>query len=195
MLLSPQYLENVITNWRIKREWAREEGKMRGQMRHQWPWVTCKQQYKRSTFVTFANANSNRFQYGIIYSIFSCLVPGNSEFLAVPQISEFGETAKFFFVPPAKLWTRFTPLTQRYRFYTGLLLSRPAWSIDKSLTVTYYWLFVNDWGPLSFQRNVGLGPAVLQTQTKWWIQMGDDRGDSYPYSYYPRNVTDETWGV
>jgi len=26
----------------------------------------------RPTFVTFANANSNRFQYGIIYSIFSC---------------------------------------------------------------------------------------------------------------------------
>ena len=38
----------------------------------------------RPTFVTFANANSNRFQYGIIYSIFSCLVPRNSEFLAVP---------------------------------------------------------------------------------------------------------------
>jgi len=26
-LLSPQYLENVITNWRIKREWARKKGK------------------------------------------------------------------------------------------------------------------------------------------------------------------------
>jgi len=25
----------------------------------------------RRTFVTFANANSNRFQYGIIYSIFT----------------------------------------------------------------------------------------------------------------------------
>jgi len=43
-------------------------------------------QYYMPTFVTFANANSNRFQYFIIYSIglFSCLVPANSEFLAVP---------------------------------------------------------------------------------------------------------------
>jgi len=47
----PQYLENVITNWRIKREWAREQGKMRGQMRHQWPWLTCKQQYKSISMV------------------------------------------------------------------------------------------------------------------------------------------------
>jgi len=46
-LLSPQILENVITNWCIKREWAREKEKMRGQMRHQWPWLTCKQQYNR----------------------------------------------------------------------------------------------------------------------------------------------------
>jgi len=59
----------------------------------------------RPTFVTFANANSNSFQYGIIYSIFSCLVPRNSEFLAVPppKFLNLG-TAKFFFVPP-KLWT------------------------------------------------------------------------------------------
>jgi len=37
------------------------------------PVTVCKQQYNRLSFVTFANANSrpNRFQYGIIYSIFS----------------------------------------------------------------------------------------------------------------------------
>jgi len=46
------------------------------------------------------HANSNRFQHGIIYLIFSCLVLRNSEFLAIPQISEFGGMAKFFFVPP-----------------------------------------------------------------------------------------------
>ena len=54
--------------------------------------------HNRPTFVTFANASSNRFQYGIIYSIFSCLVPRNSEFLATPQISEFGGR-QIFFVP------------------------------------------------------------------------------------------------
>jgi len=41
-----------------------------------------------------ANANSNRFQYGIIYSNFCIWGDG-----------------KIFFVPPPKLWTRFTPLT------------------------------------------------------------------------------------
>ena len=68
----------------------------------------------RPTFVMFANANSNRFQYGIIYSIFSCLVPRNGEFLAVPPPNFLiWGTAKIFFHPP-KLWTRFTPLGEQH---------------------------------------------------------------------------------
>jgi len=55
-----------------------------------------------------------------LYSIFSCLVPRNSEFLGVPPISEFGGTAKFFLSP--KLWTRFTPLLQTIVPYIFLLI-------------------------------------------------------------------------
>jgi len=54
-------------------------------------------QYNRPTFVTFANANSNKFQCGIIYSIFSCLVSRNSEFLAVPPIFLILGDGKIFF--------------------------------------------------------------------------------------------------
>ena len=57
-------------------------------MRHQWPWLTCKQQYKGP------------------YSIFSCcccLVPRNSD-----KFLNLGD-GKFFSIP--QLWTRFTPLT------------------------------------------------------------------------------------
>ena len=71
-------------------------------------------------------ANSNRFQYGrpIIYSIFSCLVPRNCEFLA--KIFDFGgRPLKFLnlgmaiFLCP-KLWTRFTPLVvSTYRLKTA----------------------------------------------------------------------------
>jgi len=52
-----------------------------------------------------------------LYSIFSCLVPRNSEFNSEfslsPQISEFGGRQNFFSSP--KLWTQFTPLGR----YTG----------------------------------------------------------------------------
>jgi len=65
--------------------------------------------HNRPTFVTFANANSYRFQYGIIYSIFSCLVPRNSEFLAGFSM------AKKFFCPP--------PQTVDQVYATGLIWS------------------------------------------------------------------------
>ena len=58
--------------------------------------------HNRPAFVTFANANSDRFQYGIIYSIFSCLIPRNSEFLAIlpPNFLIWGDSKKFFSSPP-----------------------------------------------------------------------------------------------
>ena len=128
LLSPPQYLENVITNWRIKREWAREKGKMRGQMRHQWPWLSCKQQYTLVTslllsrllmltvtgfsMVSFNNNNNNNnlvYIAPVCQTDFSCLVSRNSEFLAVPPNFLIWGWQKKIFVPP-KLWTRFTPL-------------------------------------------------------------------------------------
>jgi len=53
-----------------------------------------------------------------LYSVFSCLIPRNSDFLAAPspQISEFGGRQICF--PAPKLWTRFTPLTFENKCHT-----------------------------------------------------------------------------